>query len=220
MLCPDDRAPQNPIFALMTHRDAVSLLDHSALRGLTRMPMPLPGHPPLHWADLGCGAGTFTLALADYLPAGSTIDAIDLATGIKKQTTPAGIHIQPMAADFTLPNPALDRLDGILMANSLHYVNDKPAFLKTLHAALKPGGLLALVEYDTDTPVARRTSPDLLRHGPLVPNLRFAWLPFPVSFTTATRLLTPPHWQTPQKGNTHPSAFGRSRLYAAFAIRK
>ncbi|HEY4111242.1 class I SAM-dependent methyltransferase [Puia sp.] len=185
----------------MTHRDAVSLLDHSALRGFTRMPMPLPGHPPLHWADLGCGAGTFTVALADYLPAGSTIDAIDLTPGIKKQTTPAGIHIQPMAADFTLPNPALNRLDGILMANSLHYVNDKPAFLKTLHAALKPGGLLALVEYDTDTPVAR-------------------WVPFPVSFTTATRLLTPPHWQTPQKGNTHPSAFGRSRLYAAFAIRK
>jgi precorrin-6B methylase 2 len=29
------------------------------------------------WCDLGCGAGTFTLALATLLPPGSVIHAID-----------------------------------------------------------------------------------------------------------------------------------------------
>lgn len=29
------------------------------------------------WADLGCGSGTFTLALAELLSAGSHIHAID-----------------------------------------------------------------------------------------------------------------------------------------------
>ena len=47
---------------------------------------------------------------------------------------------------------SLPPLDGILMANSLHFHGDACALL--LHTArwLKPGGLLILVEYDIETP--------------------------------------------------------------------
>jgi len=33
---------------------------------------------PQSWCDLGCGSGTFTIALAQSLASGSTIHAVDL----------------------------------------------------------------------------------------------------------------------------------------------
>jgi hypothetical protein len=79
----------------MTHRDAVDLIDNSWLRNLER---------PTRWADLGCGSGTFTLALADLLAPGSTIEAIDLHPSIAPQTTKNGVTIHPRTADFTTLN--------------------------------------------------------------------------------------------------------------------
>lgn len=188
----------------MDHRDAVSLIDTPYLRNLKT---------PTHWADLGCGSGTFTLALADLLAPGSSIDAIDLHPSVAPQTTPNGVTITPRAADFTTlefapagaapPTPIPARLwpghtplsyHGIIMANALHYVKDQPAFLKSL----KTNALL-LIEYDIDMPVAR-------------------WVPYPVSFATATRILQNAGYPRISKLGTHPSAFGRSDLYAALAL--
>ncbi len=188
----------------MTHRDAVSLIDTPWFHNQTT---------PMRWADLGCGSGTFTLALADLLPPGSSIEAIDLRPTVAPQTTPHGVSIHPRAADFTTlefepptsaPSASIpDRLwpgtqplqyHGILMANSLHYVEDQLAFL----TRLKTGALL-LIEYDTDIPVAR-------------------WVPYPLSFTNATHLLQSTGWPRIQKLGTQPSAFGRTQLYAALAL--
>ena len=126
--------------APMTQRDAVALIDHPFLSA----PLPRGGpslasasavtFTPTRWADLGCGSGTFTLALAELLPPGSTIEAIDLRPGIKPQTTAGGVTIIPRVADFVADDLALNGLDGILMANSLHYVRDKPALLQKLRA--------------------------------------------------------------------------------------
>ena len=213
----------------MTHREATMLIDHPVLRALTGGVNPGTSSPagapptPLHWADLGCGAGTFTLALAEYLVPGSTIDAIDLSPTIRQQTTGNNVHIVPRAADFvTADFVAADfvtadfvtagfgraglhpadfasrgSLDGILMANSLHYVDDQPRLLQRLHAVLKPGALLVLVEYDTDTAVSR-------------------WVPYPISFAKATRLFGPDRWSPLKKISQKKSAFGRSNLYSAF----
>lgn len=178
----------------MTHREATTFLDHPTLRNLMIT-------TPTHWADLGCGSGTFTLALAEFLAPGSTIDAIDLTPGSKKQTTRNNVTILPQAADITQPNPTLKDLDGILIANALHYVHDQPGFIKMLHAALKPGGTLIVVEYDTDTPVPR-------------------WVPYPISYASANRLFAPSAWTQLQKGNTRPSAYGRANLYCTFTTKE
>jgi len=172
----------------MTHRDATALLDSPTLALQTAQPQ--------LWADLGCGSGVFTLALAEYLPSNSSIYAVDLRPTVKKQLTPGGVSILPQTADITQPNATLHSLDGILLANAIHYIADRPAFTTMLHTALKPGGILLIVEYDTDTPVPR-------------------WVPFPLSFPAAARLFAPPLWTPLQKGNTRPSTFGRSNLYTA-----
>jgi SAM-dependent methyltransferase len=145
----------------MDHRDHVRLL---------RDGVPAAGGT---WADLGSGEGAFTLALADLLgPSGSihTIDRDRRALEIQLRALAhrfPDVRLTPLVADFTAP-VELPPLDGIVMANSLHFVRDKLPVLALLRGYLRPGGRLILVEYDTD-------------HGN-------AWVPFPLSFRTWTTL--------------------------------
>jgi len=95
----------------MTLSEAISLINN----GLTRP------KGPVRWADLGCGEGLFTLALASLLPAGSVIYGVDKNNPLKKQTTAGGVDIIPISADFVTDPLPLNNLDGLLMANYLPY---------------------------------------------------------------------------------------------------
>lgn len=127
-------------------------MDHTDHVALIR---PAVEDRPGVWADLGSGTGAFTLALADVLAGRGSIVSVDWDTGAlvrqRDEMTlrfPAA-RVDYVAADFTKPL-ALPELDGILMANSLHFVRDKAAVLRGVLAHLKPGGRLVLVEYDAD----------------------------------------------------------------------
>ena len=107
------------------------------------------------WADLGAGAGAFTLALAELLGPGAHITAVDkdaramrdLPAQVGKRFP--GVAVDVKVADFTRPL-GLGDLDGIVMANSLHFLRDKEAVLESVRAMLRPGGRLIVVEYGTD----------------------------------------------------------------------
>jgi ubiquinone/menaquinone biosynthesis C-methylase UbiE len=111
-----------------------------------------------NWADLGAGTGTFTLALAELLGghAGSTIYAVDDDAGAVRAlgALPAagGTRIVPIKADFTrpleLPSLGGGLLDGILMANALHFVRDASGVLSRLTQTVRTGGRVIVVEYD------------------------------------------------------------------------
>jgi ubiquinone/menaquinone biosynthesis C-methylase UbiE len=109
------------------------------------------------WADLGSGGGAFTLALADLLGLTSRIYSIDKNAGaLRDQERPMrtqfpAVTVEYRAADFTKPL-ALPPLDGIVMANSLHFIanQQKPSVLALVKSYLKPGGRLILVEYNVD----------------------------------------------------------------------
>jgi len=131
----------------MDHDDHVSLL-----RG--GVPEARGAHAGL-WADLGSGTGAFTLALADLLgPTGEiySVDrdrrALQRQQDVLRARFPA-TTVHYLTADFTQPL-ALPPLDGIVMANSLHFVRDKAPVLSAARALLQPGGRLLLVEYNTD----------------------------------------------------------------------
>jgi ubiquinone/menaquinone biosynthesis C-methylase UbiE len=121
------------------------------------------------WADLGAGSGAFTLALAELLGPDGQIIAIDKDQGslrLLEQNMRAMFPTNAVSYvrdDFTRPL-ALPQLDGIVMANSLHYVQSKDTLLKRIHAYLRPGGRLLLVEYNVDR--------------------GNTWVPYPLSYQT------------------------------------
>src|SRR5919197_1039767 len=80
------------------------------------------------WADLGAGDGTFTRALGRLLGPGSRIYAVDrdrAALASLERAGLDGITVTTVAADLTrlatLPGVAACTLDGVLLANTLHF---------------------------------------------------------------------------------------------------
>lgn len=109
------------------------------------------------WADVGAGEGAFTLALADLLGPGARIIAVDrdrraLETNARAVAArfPA-VMLEPRVADLTVPLD-LPPLDGLVAANSLHYVpHDRQVeVVRRLAGYVRPGGAFIVVEYDAD----------------------------------------------------------------------
>ena len=135
-------------------------MEHKDHLGLIRggIPPRQPSDQLPVWADLGAGEGAFTLALADLLGPGAQIYAVDRdarALAQQAQTMAARFpqtRLTTLNADFTRPLD-LPPLDGIVMANALHFVADsgKDAVLQRLRRTLRPGGRLIVVEYNADS---------------------------------------------------------------------
>jgi len=102
------------------------------------------------WADLGAGRGTFTRALVEVLGPDAHVTAVDREAGyvadlqeLAKTATNVSVVDGDYAQKIELPP-----LDGILLANTLHFVKDPGAVLARLVAHLEPGGRVVIVEYD------------------------------------------------------------------------
>lgn len=127
-------------------------MDHADHVRLLRAGIPAEGGV---WADFGAGAGAFTLALADLIGPSGEIVAIDRDAG-RLRTNETALRAQfPEAqpryvvADFT---EALDlpALDGIVIANALHFVRDQPDVVQLLRGYLEAAGRLLIVEYNAE----------------------------------------------------------------------
>ena len=127
----------------MDHKDHVYLLQKG-----------VPGQAGI-WADLGSGAGAFTLALADLIgPTGEiySVDRDNRSLREQERAMRAGFPattVHYITGDFTR-RLNLPLLDGVVMANSLHYVRQKDPVLQLVRSYLRPGGRLILVEYNAD----------------------------------------------------------------------
>jgi len=109
------------------------------------------------WADFGCGEGAFTLALRELAGPSVEIYAVDrdrhalesLRRSMERRFP--GTMLRTIEADFRQP-VELPPLDGIVAANSLHFVEraQQVEVLGSWRRHLIPGGRLILVEYDAD----------------------------------------------------------------------
>lgn len=171
----------------MNHMDHVSLLSNGIINS------------PGTWADLGAGSGAFTLALAELLGENSTIYAVDkngsdlrrLKRSMNRQFS--HIHLKSIQADFT-GDFKLSPLDGIVMANSLHFLASKDAFLRKMRGWLKENGRFLLVEYNIDQ--GNR------------------WVPYPISYPTWRQLAKQVGFKETELIASRPSRF-LGEIYAA-----
>jgi len=144
------------------------------------------------WADLGAGEGAFTLALADLLGPGAHIIAVDKDAQAMRAI---GHGIESRVADFTRPLGIRD-LDGVVMANSLHFVRNKAPVLESVRDMLRPGGRLIVVEYSTD------------RGNP--------WVPHPFTYATWVRMAEAAGLQGTELLHSVPSRYFGS-MYSALS---
>jgi ubiquinone/menaquinone biosynthesis C-methylase UbiE len=161
------------------------------------------------WADLGAGRGTFTRALATILGDTGKIlavdrdpDALDALARLARRLRPAG-RISVAAGDLSNPNqiPALTqlRLDGLLLANTLHYFDDAARILAGLTKYAKPAGRIVIVEYE-------RTTPN-------------RWVPHPLPISRLRSVADAAGLTAPRILTRRPSAF-QGEMYCALAFNR
>ncbi len=146
------------------------------------------------WADLGAGEGAFTYALAELLGPAAHITAVDRdARALHALDGRFDVRV----ADFTKPLDLHD-LDGIVMANSLHFVRDKRPVLEAVRGMLRPGGRLIVVEYD-----AERGNP---------------WVPYPFTYAQWETMAARAGFEETRLLATYPSRW-LNGMYSALSLR-
>lgn len=158
-----------------------------------------------HVLEIGCGTGLLSFMLAPYV---SSLVAADAAQGMvealraKLEAPSAPKNIAPLCVlledpeDPALPPQKPDAADGgakqprrkfdlIISHLCLHHMADLRAVLHTMLGCLRPGGSVALTDYEDFGPEARKFHPEakmagVERHG--IPREGFAGLMREVGF--------------------------------------
>ncbi len=156
------------------------------------------------WADLGSGTGAFTLALASLLGPAATIFSVDRdseALAVQKQAF--AVRFPRMDVRFIASDMGrladLPSLDGVIAANSFHYVQDLLPVVSRIFEILAPAGRLVVVEYDL-----RRPSP---------------WVPYPLPPARWSEVASRAGFARTRVLATRPSRFNR-RVYSALSLKQ
>jgi ubiquinone/menaquinone biosynthesis C-methylase UbiE len=124
-------------------------------------------------ADIGCGPGFFTLPAAEIVGDGGVVLAADIQgemlSAIRSRAAEHGltnVHVVK-TSDKEIPIPD-GSCDFVLLAFVLDEVEQRASFLHRAARLLKPGGRLAVLEWEKEQqpdgpPVADRISPEELR---------------------------------------------------------
>ncbi|MEP7340647.1 MAG: methyltransferase domain-containing protein [Acidobacteriota bacterium] len=112
--------------------------------------------PGQHIADIGSGSGLFTRPLAKQAGAKGVVYAVDIDPELLK-------YVEKTAAEQKLTNiktilggeadPRLpEKVDLIVIIDTLHHIANQPAYLKGLKKYMKPNGRIALIDFTKTWP--------------------------------------------------------------------
>ena len=151
---------------------------------------------PAIWADLGSGSGLFTRALSFLLPDHSLIYAVDKnLSSFKMNNVRDQVIIKQLLSNFENDSMDLTDLDGILMANSLHYIKEKITFLESAKTWFRNKPVFLIVEYDRED-----SNP---------------WVPYPLSFLELNKLFTGLGFTDIKKLHEVNSVYSTGKIYSA-----
>lgn len=168
----------------MTQNEAIKLLKSPEIQS----------NEATAWADLGCGSGLFTHALATLLAPGSHISAVDRQNNFMPKENSNPITTAFMQGDFVKDEMPFSGLDGILMANALHYVKDKKGFLEKCRKYFRKKGRWIIVEYDS--------------------TVANPWVPYPLNFEKLKQLFLEAGYKDVIKNGERESVY-RGKMYSA-----
>lgn len=168
----------------MTQSEAVKLIEEAGFND----------NQSEKWIDLGCGSGLFSYALAELLPVESHILMVDKVNQAPIKSQVGGVHLEFLQIDFSRQKLPADEYNGILMANSLHYVEHKKLFVEKLKNHLSENGRLIIVEYDT--------------------NNANPWIPYPITLIQLKELFKEEGFKSVRKVGERPSRYGHKNMYA------
>ena len=151
------------------------------------------------WADVGAGDGTFTRALVQLLGREARIYAVDrdaraLAL-LQRWAARDRANVIALEADFTRSLELPEPLDGLFVANALHFVKNLASVLARLVDRLRPGGRVVVIEYDR-----RRAS---------------RWVPYPIDSDRLPEIAAIAGLTAPTFTATRPSLYGGAIYVAA-----
>jgi cyclopropane fatty-acyl-phospholipid synthase-like methyltransferase len=115
--------------------------------------------PAMVVADIGAGTGYFAVRLARAVPEGQVI-ATDIEPDMVRYLTERARRegLANLRAAATPPDsPQLGKasVDRVLVVDVWHHLGDRVAYARQLAEALRPGGLIAVVDFKLDA-----------KHGP------------------------------------------------------
>lgn len=103
-------------------------------------------------ADIGAGAGWFTIHLAQRVGPNGTVYAQDvqrqMLEATRRRVSREGLqNVQTRLGSGSNPNLPVGALDAIVVVDAYQEVEDRVTFLQNLARALRPNGLIGIVNY-------------------------------------------------------------------------
>jgi SAM-dependent methyltransferase len=115
--------------------------------------------PAMVVADIGAGTGYFAVRLARAVPRGQVIATDvepDMVRYMAERARREGLaNVRAVQTPPGSPRLAKASVDRVLVVDVWHHLGDRVAYARELAEALRPGGLIAVVDFKADA-----------RHGP------------------------------------------------------
>lgn len=107
-------------------------------------------------ADVGAGTGAYLAPLARAVGPDGKLFAVDIAPAfivymVERAKAEGLANVSVILGRADSPTLPAGALDAIVSINTFHHFEAPDAMLEELHRALKPGGQLAIVDFDRDS---------------------------------------------------------------------
>jgi SAM-dependent methyltransferase len=126
--------------------------------------------PAMAIADVGAGTGYFAVRLARAVPRGQVIATDvepDMVRYLTERARREGLaNLRAVQTPPDSPQLAAASVDRILIVDVWHHLGDRAAYARRLADALRPGGLIAVVDFKLDAthgpPPRHRLAPEAI----------------------------------------------------------
>jgi len=107
-------------------------------------------------ADIGSGSGLFTIPIAEKVQPGGKVYAVDIEEELLQYVQALALrsglkNVETVLADELDPRIP-EKVDFVLMCDTLSYISDKPIYIQGLTRYLKPGASVAIIDRQGEWP--------------------------------------------------------------------